>query len=165
VLTAADFRWDRYWWTTTLDLPGWDGGAARVVVAPEGQRGDAPLTPAELGSVQWLADHGAAATAAVLGALLAAYPGIKEEFAEFVEPDVMPDVESVDDLRPLLRLVTVCVHDVFAGDVPYLGFELECFWDEEHGAGVLLHGTRVVRVGGADTAIMRWMATDDAAAG
>ncbi len=170
-LTAADFRWDDYWWTTRLDLPGWQGPslgadgrsgrAVRIVVAPEG-RGDEPLGDAEVDAVQWLADHEADVTAAVLGALLAAYPAIREEFAEFVEPDLMPDVETVDDLRPLLRLRSVGVHDLFVGGVPYLGFELDCFWDEEHGAGVLVHGTRVVRVGGADTAVLRWIADEDA---
>ena len=34
----------------------------------------------------------------------------------------------------------------------YLGLAFHCTWDEEHGAGVLLHGSRVVNVGETDTA-------------
>jgi len=35
--------------------------------------------------------------------------------------------------------------------IPYVGFEFGCTWDEEHGLGVLMHGTRTVEIG--DTAM------------
>jgi Domain of unknown function (DUF6985) len=46
--------------------------------------------------------------------------------------------------------------------VSYVGVELFSRWDREHGAGVLVHGSRVVEVGGADTAILLWIAERDA---
>jgi hypothetical protein len=45
---------------------------------------------------------------------------------------------------------------------PYVGFEFGCTWDDEHGLGVLMHGERVVDVGGAETAFLLWIAERDA---
>jgi hypothetical protein len=56
----------------------------------------------------------------------------------------------------------VHLHPIKRADLPYLGFELGCTWDEEHGLGVLMHGTRAVAVGGSDTALLLWIAEEDA---
>ena len=174
MLTAADFAWDDLWWTTRLALPEWHGfaagevrgpaGGVPVVFAPEG-RDDGPLDEAEIGLVRWLADHHEAVSGAALAAVAGSYDALRagygyspEEQAEYA-----PDIDGVDDLRALIALQAVNVHNVWHGEVPYLGLQLACTWDDEHGLGVLLHGTRVVRTGGADTAILRWMATRDAA--
>ena len=74
----------------------------------------------------------------------------------------MPDIFSADDLKPLVGLYAVNVHQIEKDALPYLGFEFGCTWDSEHGLGVLRHGTRVVEVGGADTAILLWIAERDA---
>jgi len=76
----------------------------------------------------------------------------------------MPRISSVSDLRQLIGLYAVNVHQVVKNDLPYLGFEFGCAWDEEHGLGVLMHGMRAVEVGEGDTAILLWMAEQDAAA-
>ena len=49
--------------------------------------------------------------------------------------------------------------------IAYIGFELGCVWDEEHGLGVMTHRDRVVDVGGADTAFTEWIAENDAEKG
>jgi hypothetical protein len=41
---------------------------------------------------------------------------------------------------------------------PFIGVELGCAWDAEHGVGVLLHGAKALGVGGADTAFTLWIA-------
>ena len=46
--------------------------------------------------------------------------------------------------------------------LPCFGYEFGCTWDGEHGLGVLMHGKRVVEVGGADTAFTLWIAKRDA---
>ncbi|HLI65970.1 MAG TPA: hypothetical protein VKU90_06365, partial [Caulobacteraceae bacterium] len=74
----------------------------------------------------------------------------------------MPDLAGPDDLRRLIGLYAVDVHQVRNGAAPYLGFEFGCTWDDEHGLGVLMHGTRIVEVGGADTAFLLWIAERDA---
>jgi hypothetical protein len=51
---------------------------------------------------------------------------------------------------------------VLKDGLPYVGYEFGRRWDGEHGLGVLMHGTRVVEVGGADTAMTLWIAKRDA---
>lgn len=74
----------------------------------------------------------------------------------------MPAASSPNDLRALINLHSINVHQVVKNDLPYAGFLFECTWDDEHGLGVLMHGTRVVEIGGADTAILLWIAEADA---
>ena len=57
--------------------------------------------------------------------------------------------------------MAVNVHPIQHQGLPYAGFEFGCTWDDEHGLGVLMHGTRVVKIGGADTAILLWLAKQD----
>ena len=74
----------------------------------------------------------------------------------------MLNVKSQDDFRNLIGLHSVNVHPLQKDGMPYIGFELGCTWDPEHGLGVLMHGNRVVEIGGADTAILLWIAEKDA---
>ena len=41
------------------------------------------------------------------------------------------------------------VHQVEKNNIPFIGIELGCTWEAEHGVGVLLHGDSVVELGGA----------------
>jgi hypothetical protein len=66
------------------------------------------------------------------------------------------------DLRKNVDLRSLKFHDVESGALPYIGFELGCSWDDEHGLGVLMHGTRVVKIGQADTALLEWIPEGDA---
>lgn len=43
----------------------------------------------------------------------------------------------------------------------YIGFELGCTWDEEYGAGVMMHKGRVIEIGLAATSFDSWVAYDD----
>lgn len=74
----------------------------------------------------------------------------------------MPDISSIEDLKSLIGLYAVNVHQIDKGSLPYIGLEFGCAWDEEHGLGVLMHGTRPVEVGASDTALLLWIAKQDA---
>jgi|SRR5581483_4162976 hypothetical protein len=177
-----DFQLDEVGcWTTTAQLPSWVGFQARngpygsinaeepsdgvvtIVFAPEG-RDESPLTGQERACVQWLLDHEAEVASAVMEGLLAAYPKLQEVYSyEGAEREnFMPDVSSVEDFRKMIGLHEVHVHQVLKEGIPYIGFDFGCVWDGEHGLGVLMHGTRVVEVGGADTAFTLWVAKQDA---
>ena len=138
-------------------------GSVTITFAPEG-RDKSPLTADEHQLVQWLLDHDTELKSALLAGLLAEYPKQQElygyEGSERAE--YMPDVLSADDFRKLIGLYGVNLHPLQKDGLPYLGFEFGCTWDVEHGLGVLMHGTRVVEVGGADTAILLWIAERDA---
>jgi hypothetical protein len=166
-------------WTANVTLPSWRGfqsrkdvygardsavpsdGRVRIVFAPEG-RGSEPLTEAELSAVRWVMDHEASLANALLSSLLKEYPLLQDQYSDEMKGELMPDVQSVDDLRALIGLSSVNVHQVQKDGVPYIGFEFGCTWDEEHGLGILMHGTRTVQIGGADTAILLWIAEEDA---
>jgi hypothetical protein len=61
-------------------------------------------------------------------------------------------------LRALVQLTTITIHGVARDGVALVGYGLACTWDREHGVGVLTHGDRVLEVGAADTALLRWVA-------
>ncbi len=46
-----------------------------------------------------------------------------------------------------------------------MGYEFGSNWEEEHGLGAMTHAGRVVDIGGGDTAILEWIAKEDAEKG
>jgi len=134
-----------------------------IVFAPEA-RGTEPLTDAEISAVRWVIEHEAPISKALVSSLLKEYPKLQNEYGYSgkEKAELMPDIESVDDLRKLIGLSSVNVHQVQKDGIPYAGFEFGCTWDDEHGLGVLMHGTRTVEIGEADTAILLWIAEEDA---
>lgn len=171
---------DNAWWSATVTLSSWAGfqtrggaygstssaqpgnGTVRVLFAPEG-RGPEPLEEGELRLINWFFANEPDVSAAAQQALLDAYPDIQEQFGlETDDGKEMWNADSVGDLKSLVGLHTVHIHQVSRDGVPYVGFELGCEWDAEHGLGVLMNGTRTVEVGGADTAILLWLARQDA---
>ena len=178
-----EFRFENnLWWTATVRLPSWQGfqtrkgiyggrnsadpsdGSVDIVFAPEG-RGDEPLTDAELSAIHWVLEHEASLSSALLSSLLKEYPSLQKQYGYSGKDkaELMPDIKSVEDLRTLIGLYSVNVHQVQKHGIPYVGFEFGCTWDEEHGLGVLMHDSRTVEIGGADTAILLWIAEEDAA--
>ncbi len=173
------FEWDGYFWTTTAIIPAWGGyqaregayggqssdlpaiGLIRIVFAPEG-RDDSPMRPEEVSQVQWAIEHGGSVEAAAAQAVFAQYPEWQADFHEDEVAEFMPDIKTTADLKKLMGITSINVHQISASGLAYIGIELGCTWDVEHGIGVLLHGTRVVDVGGADTAILLWIAKLDA---
>lgn len=174
---GLEFTRDDERWVTVAVLPTWKGpqysdynlpeiadGSVEIVFAPEG-RDDSPLTDVERASVSWFVENEALVSQAALRALLGAYPPADdygyspEEMAER-----MPEVSSLAEYRRLVSLQVVFVHPLVRGGIPYVGLQLACSWEEEHGLGILMHGERVVEIGGADTAFLLWVAKRDAKA-
>jgi hypothetical protein len=158
---------DDLWWGATFYLPSWAGyqsrfgpytsvdkaepsdGKTKFCFAPEG-RGTAPLTEPEMQMITWFEDNEPAVSAAVKAATIAWCAD--EQIANF------PDEAS---LKPNCGLYSVNIHVADGGDLPYIGYELGCTWEEEHGLGVMMHGTRLVAIGDADTALHLWVAQKD----
>ncbi|MCE9658374.1 MAG: hypothetical protein K8R60_07425 [Burkholderiales bacterium] len=97
---------------------------------------------------------------ALLKALWAKYPELQHLYAcdEEEMAKYLPDVNDVQGFRHLIGLHCIHVHPLEADGMPYAGYELGCTWDAEHGLGVLMHGTKVLEIGGADTALLLWLA-------
>jgi len=169
-----------FFWTTRAKLPFWEGyqsrkgfygaqdqanpsdGETEIVYAPEGRRIE-PLSDSDIASVVWVVENEASISEALISALFKEYPALQEQYgySDEEKAEFMPDVTSPDGFRSLIGLSSVNVHQVQKNGIPYAGFEFGCKWDDEHGLGVLMHGTRTVEIGGADTAILLWIAERD----
>lgn len=175
-----DFQWNDPFWEAHAKLPSWAGyqirngpygsissdepsdGMVTIVVDPEDGK-EATLTQ-ERANAQWLLDHEAEMASVVLQGVLAEYPRLQELYGyEGEEREAhMPDVSSPENFRRLIGLQNVHVHSMVKDGLPYIGYEFGCTWDGEHGLGVFMHGTRVLEVGGAETAFDLWIARRDA---
>lgn len=117
----------------------------------------------ELRLVSWFEQNEPIFSAAVKAAIInwcsleSAERAAKFDFGEY-----FPVVIDDDELRENIGLYAINVHQVDADGVPLVGYEFGCEWEQEHGLGVLMHGTRVVDVGSADTAFLLWIAEEDA---
>jgi hypothetical protein len=159
-----------------LQLPAWAGyqsrygpygsidsllpsnGSVTFIFAPEG-RELAPLNAEEIALTRWFELHEPAVSKAVKRAVIDwCAPHNKERIENFDFGDDFPTVTSEFELKQLVGLHTVNMHQIISSGIPYLGFEFGCEWEEEHGLGVLMHGTECVEVGFDDTARLLWIA-------
>ena len=179
---SLDFviREGEYSWTARTGIASWVGyrdcggpygmpatevqatGQFDIVFAPEG-RDDSPLKLEELATVEWLLSNEPRISEAVKAAIFAAYPGLRDEYGYSEEElaEFMPELTSSEGLKKLIGLTAIHIHQVAKDGIPYVGFELGCSWDPEHGVGLMMHDTRVVDLGGADSAILLWIAEQD----
>ena len=173
---------DDLWWKAETTFPSWKGfqsrmgaygskdssktsdGKVKLVFAPEG-RGTEPIATDETVLIEWFLENEPKVSKSLLTSLLQAYPALQKQYgySEQEKREFMPNVADTNDFKKLIGLHTVFIHplDKFDG-IPYVGFEFGCTWDPEHGLGILMHGERMVEVGGADTAFLRWIAEQDA---
>ena len=175
--TYPEFTWDEFFWTTTAELPTWHGyhppnhiirdlsntqraSVHRIIFAPEG-RDNSPLNQDEINLVKWFTEHEKLVHGSMLEALYKAYPGIREEFTEYLEEqaeEYLPEVHNPSDLKKILGINSIIIHPISKDSVPFIGIDLGCTWDDEHGVGILLHGQKPLEIGGADTAGLLWIA-------
>jgi hypothetical protein len=167
------------WWGAQLRLPSWAGyqsryaaygsedkaepsdGSVTLIFAPEG-RGLEPLSEQERGLIQWFENNEPKVSQAVKEALIHWCSCSHDRTNRFDFDEAFRAIADEDDLRRNVGLYAVNIHQVSSDGVPYVGYEFGCQWDDEHGAGVLMHGTRLVEVGSADAALLLWMAKRDA---
>lgn len=168
-------------WVAATILPSWNGyldctgayggpgtskssdGSVEIVFAPEG-RDASSLTEQEVSLIDWFLENEPSVSDAAKVAIFQKYPVLQVSYGYSTreKAEFMPDISTIDDLTHLIGLYAVNIHQIEKGGVPYIGFEFGCTWDEEHGLGVLMHGTRPVEVEGSDTARLLWVAKQDA---
>jgi hypothetical protein len=175
--------WDGYFWSGRHALRSWSGfqrrdgnytartsrkpstGGVKISIKVDSAEDGTPHLPtaAQRRAFQYLVDHESAITAAVLKRVLRAYPGEREASIDALPEleDELPVIKNVNGLRRVIGLGFVHILPVVRKDRAYVGFELGCLWDEEHGFGVMTHGTRVIAHGGADHAFLEWVAERD----
>ena len=123
-------------------------------------RDDHPLDDAEIASVAWTVANLPRLMDSLLHELFAHYQTICAN-PDGLDPEDLPALDQAEELKSLISIESMYVHQISKDGKPYVGFEGTCPWDEEHGLGALMHDTRIVKVGGADTAILLWIAKQD----
>lgn len=139
--------WDHAgFWVAEASFPAW-AGSTTILVPTRGPR--SRPSKAQAAAFLETAANGARLREVVLDAVFER----RAELEAHVGAPKTRGLSRPEDLDPLLPLVAVHLHDRSKGGRAYVGFEMECPWDPEHGLGVTLHGTRVVAVGSADVAL------------
>lgn len=153
----------------------------RICFTAPSDRDDDPARtkPSEeqVAAYAYLLAHEAQVTKAVLTRILREYPKLRTAYHK--DYDIDPDADDegdddvFDDLKPLpeikrsadlckvMGLATIHVLDVAKAGVAYVGFEFGSDWDDEHGAGLMMHKRRIVKFGSADVSFLEWIAERD----
>jgi hypothetical protein len=177
--TFPEFNWDQHFWVTSAKLPAWAGyqirsgpygnvsaqgrsdGTVQILFAPEG-RDEGPLSDRERDLVKWLIDNQDSVHDAMLERLFDEYPTMREQCLDLFGKDeakrVLPKLRSPNQLKDIVGISSINVHQIEQDGRPFIGVELDCTWEIEHGVGILLHGDQPLEIGGADTAITLWVA-------
>jgi hypothetical protein len=171
--------WNRYSWSTKIRLPSWSGfqsrggsygsvdrpgfseGVVRLDVGGESAAISQPPTNEMAAAFGYLMAHEIEIAQVVQDAIVAEAQRLLDEGA--TDPSIQMAAKGRDQLRTLVGLHTIHILETSLDGVAYVGFELGCEWEEEHGLGVMLHRNRVVEVGGAMDAMTEWIAEEDAA--
>lgn len=177
-LVNPTFQWNGFFWEAEVNLPAWSGfqerngphgtissnkpsnGKIKIVFAPEG-RGDEVLNSSEVKLINWFISHQSQVIESITNMIFYNYAFIRDGYIEECGEkmaEYFPEVKDVSDIKNVVGIVSVNIHQVSKGSIPYIGVEMGCDWEKEHGIGFLLHGNKIVEAGGADTAILLWMA-------
>jgi len=166
-------------WECTIALPSWTGfqsrrgpygsldsqnvsdGSTQLSISPPDD-GESPPSGEQAAAYSYLVAHHQSIRDQILAAVLKEFPRFRARFYEIESPsESFPTVNRLEDLRNVLGLTNVLIHTVILEDVAYVGYEFGCAWDAEHGLGAMTHRDRIVALGGADTAILEWIAERD----
>lgn len=178
------FELDEFFWVAKTRLSSWAGfqerlgeygaksaehpsnGTLSITFAPEGRETE-PLNDEEMKLIGWFLENHDEQANTVKAAILAQYPNIRSSYLDAYGDeevdDILPEICSVDELKALIGLYNVNIHQVTKNNVPYVGYEFGCEWDDGHGLGILVHENRIVEIGYTDTAFLLWIAEKDAA--
>lgn len=124
-----------------------------------------PPAPEQVKAYAHLKDNQAEITNTVLKALFAYHQKTRAVWLKNDPHLKLPVIQSIDDMRKNVGLGILHVHKFAKDGYAYIGLELGCTWDEDHGAGVLIHKDAVVEVGQADASFDEHAAKKDGGTG
>jgi hypothetical protein len=175
VLPAGSFppfgklEWTSYdWWEGEMKLPAWSGfqsrrggynsqdsespadGTVEIHVNPGEPHAPLEPTAAQCRAMDFQIQHGEAVVNAVLAALMPYYLEMKKEWD--LDDELMPPVKEPAEFCSRMGLGVVHVLPHEKEGVSYVGLEIGCDWEEEHGLGVVLLKDRVVEIADGEIA-------------
>jgi len=114
------------------------------------------LSQAQFNAIKFLKENEQRMQEVLLHGLLKEHPNTKE-----IYKDAMPKIETISDYKDTLEVGFIHIMNCEKDDHAYIGFELECSWDDEHGVGVMMHRDRLVKIGLAEESFNHWNCYDD----
>lgn len=114
------------------------------------------IAPAKIKAVKYLAENSAKVRDTLFNGLLKELPRLR-----VVYDYEIPEINKIEDFKQMAGLSQIHIIDTEKEGVAYLGFELACDWDAEHGAGIMMHRDRVIIVDQRDVASDIWNAFED----
>lgn len=172
--------WSESYWTTTINLPAWRGFQSRrgpyasrdttessdgtVEISFAAPDNDQNLQPSfeQENAYQFLVNEQVQIRDRILDAVFQEYPRFQDYYSDDEVAEFAPAIDDPGELRGLIGLHSVHVLETVRESVAYIGFEFGCSWDPEHGLGVMTHRSRILKIGGADTSFLEWIAAADA---
>jgi len=134
------------------DAPA-DGDALLNLTPPDPETSRLP-SRAQCRAYSYQQEHGEEVVDSVLMALGTYYRELRPKLEAHHDPEtlgrIMPPIAEPTDFRRLIGLSQIHIHPWQKEAMSYVGLEFGCAWDEEHGFGAMLHGSRVVAIGSAD---------------
>lgn len=107
-------------------------------------------------AILWVIEHDAEIRSKLFASLVNQYWEMRDVAIECLmdeDPDkILPEIKNPEDLAPLCRLLALHIGGMNDAGEPFFGIELNCNWEDEHGAGVQFEGLRVIQVGDASIA-------------
>ncbi|WP_165750563.1 DUF6985 domain-containing protein [Cellulophaga sp. Z1A5H] len=114
------------------------------------------LSQSQFNAIKFLKENSEQVRDSLLNGLLADYPNAKE-----IYEDLIPEINTTVDYKNNLGVAFLHVMDSEKNNHAYIGFELGCSWDDEHGVGVMMHKDRVVKIGLAEESFNHWNCYED----
>jgi hypothetical protein len=176
---GVEVKWDGHFWAGETVLPAWAGfqersgiysgrssakpsdGKVLVSVRTATDANNPPTLPTKEQELafHFLRDNGELLRDKVTKAIFDEYPKLRDTFADLLGEDLettMPALRDPSDLKRLIGLSTVHISSEAKDGIAYVGFELGCDWEKEHGLGVITHKDRIIEVGDSETAFDAW---------
>jgi hypothetical protein len=99
----------------------------------------------------------------ILLEVLKHYPKWQEKYGydEDDEKDIMPNISTINDFANLIMPKRIHILSVYSDDFPYIGYDFDCTWDDEHGLGIMMLKDKIVKIGGGDISFLNWVAEED----
>lgn len=170
----GEIRRDRFYWVGKTQFRFWAGCQTRVDSFNGEPASDGTVTihiepladipsPEQIQALQFVFENEQLVGTNILNAVLEIYPeqrrifrqayGYSSEMSEEEKDDFeeeygfdVPEISNPEELKAIIKLHTIHIKSTARDGLAYMGYEFECNWDEEHGLGVMTHGSRVIEV-------------------
>lgn len=135
-------------------------GLSKIRIDNDGDAENRTITTGQIKAIEFLLNNEVVIRDNILTALLPYYQQLRIDWGTEDE-DWMPAIQSSEAFKQMIGLSWIHVSNIEKDDLAYIGFEMGCTWDDEHGLGIMLHQDRVVEIGGADVSFLWWVADKD----